>query len=40
MLLCKTANSTPDAVDVILCDVEPSDWARGGELFSDKALGG
>ena len=32
--------STPDAVDVILTDIEKSDWARGGELFSDKALGG
>ena len=36
----QTVGSTPDAVDVILTDVEKSDWARGGELFSDKALGG
>jgi|TARA_B100001079_G_C16317371_1_gene473035 4-oxalocrotonate tautomerase len=36
----QTAGSTVDAVDVILTDVEKSDWAQGGELFSDKALGG
>ena len=36
----QTVGSTPDAVDVILTDIEKSDWARGGELFSDKALGG
>ncbi len=36
----QTVGSTPDAVDVILTDIEKSDWARGGELFSDKALSG
>ena len=36
----QTVGSTPDAVDVILTDIVKSDWARGGELFSDKALGG
>jgi len=36
----QTVGSTPDAVDVILTDIEKGDWARGGELFSDKALGG
>ena len=35
----QTVGSTPDAVDVILTDVEKSDWAQGGELFSDKVLG-
>ena len=35
----QTVGSTPDAVDVILTDIEKSDWARGGELFSDKVLG-
>jgi hypothetical protein len=30
------AGSTPDAVDVILTDVEQSDWAQGGELFSEN----
>ena len=32
----ETAGSTPGAVDVILTDVEQSDWAQGGELFSEK----
>ena len=32
----ETTGSTPDAVDVILTDVEQSDWAQGGELFSEK----
>jgi 4-oxalocrotonate tautomerase len=36
----QTVGSTPDAVDVILTDIEKGDWARGGELFSDKVLGG
>ncbi|MBP81651.1 MAG: 4-oxalocrotonate tautomerase [Acidiferrobacteraceae bacterium] len=36
----QTAGSTPDAVDVILTDVEKSDWAQGGELFSDKTPAG
>jgi 4-oxalocrotonate tautomerase len=36
----QTVGSTPDAVDVILTDIDKSDWARGGELFSDKVLGG
>ncbi|MFL2551181.1 MAG: 4-oxalocrotonate tautomerase [Arenicellales bacterium] len=32
----ETAGSTPDSVDIILTDVEQSDWAQGGELFSEK----
>lgn len=32
----QTAGSTPDAVDVILTDVESSDWASGGQIFSEK----
>ena len=36
----QAAGSTPDAVDVILTDVDKSDWAQGGELFSDKAMSG
>ena len=36
----QTAGSTPDAVDVILTDVEKSDWAQGGEFFSDKTPAG
>ena len=32
----ETAGSTPESIDVILRDVEPSDWAQGGTLFSEK----
>ena len=32
----ETAGSTHDEVDVILTDVEQSDWGQGGELFSEK----
>ena len=32
----ETAGSTPESIDVILTDVEPSDWAQGGTLFSEK----
>ena len=32
----EAADSTPDSVDIILTDVEQSDWAQGGELFSEK----
>lgn len=32
----QTAGSTPDAVDVILTDVESSDWASAGQIFSEK----
>jgi 4-oxalocrotonate tautomerase len=32
----ETAGSTPESIDVILTDVEPSDWAQGGALFSEK----
>jgi 4-oxalocrotonate tautomerase len=31
-----TLGSKPDSVDVILFDVKPSDWATGGELWSEK----
>jgi len=33
----QTTGSAPDAVDVILVDVWPSDWASGGQMFSEKA---
>jgi phenylpyruvate tautomerase PptA (4-oxalocrotonate tautomerase family) len=36
----QTAGIRVAAVDVILTVVYKSDWAQGGELFSDKALGG
>ncbi|MHC8599145.1 4-oxalocrotonate tautomerase [Arenicellales bacterium IMCC55707] len=32
----ETAGSTPESIDVILTDVEPSDWAQGGMLFAEK----
>ena len=32
----RTAGGNPEAVDVLLVDVEQSNWAKGGELFSDK----
>jgi 4-oxalocrotonate tautomerase len=31
-----TLGSKPESVDVLLFDVKPSDWASGGELWSDK----
>jgi 4-oxalocrotonate tautomerase len=33
----KTLGGSPEAVDVIFCDVQRSDWATAGELWSDKA---
>jgi 4-oxalocrotonate tautomerase len=33
----RTLGGSPDAVDVIFCDVERHDWATGGQLWSDKA---
>ena len=32
----ETAGSTPESIDVILTDVEPSDWAQGGMLCAEK----
>jgi 4-oxalocrotonate tautomerase len=31
-----TLGSKPESVDVLLFDVKPSDWATGGELWSEK----
>ncbi len=31
-----TLGSKPDGVDVILYDIKKSDWATGGELWSEK----
>jgi 4-oxalocrotonate tautomerase len=33
----RTLGCAPGAVDVMLFDVARSDWATGGELWSDKA---
>ena len=31
-----TLGSKPEAVDVLLFDIKRSDWATGGELWSEK----
>ncbi|MGZ5194989.1 MAG: 4-oxalocrotonate tautomerase [Ramlibacter sp.] len=31
-----TLGSKPESVDVLLFDVKRSDWATGGELWSEK----
>ncbi|HZN48647.1 MAG TPA: 4-oxalocrotonate tautomerase [Ramlibacter sp.] len=31
-----TIGSKPDSVDILLFDIKPSDWATGGELWSEK----
>ena len=31
--------SKPESVDVILYDINPADWATGGELWSEKKGG-
>jgi 4-oxalocrotonate tautomerase len=31
-----TLGSKPESVDILLFDVKPSDWATGGELWSEK----
>jgi 4-oxalocrotonate tautomerase len=35
----ETLGGKPDAVDVILYDIKPSEWATGGELWSEKKKG-
>ena len=32
----ETLGSKPDSVDVVLYDIKPSEWATGGELWSEK----
>ena len=32
----ETLGSKPDSVDVILVDVKRSEWATGGQLWSEK----
>lgn len=32
----ETLGSKPESVDVLLFDVAPSNWATGGELWSEK----
>lgn len=33
----RTLGGSADAIDVIFSDVQRSDWATGGQLWSDKA---
>ncbi len=33
---CAVLGCSPGAVQVILVDVDPSNWAVGGELFADR----
>jgi 4-oxalocrotonate tautomerase len=32
----ETLGSKPESVDVLLYDIKPSEWATGGELWSEK----
>ncbi|MDF1671067.1 MAG: 4-oxalocrotonate tautomerase [Roseovarius sp.] len=32
----RAAGGNPQSVQVVLSDVEKSDWAAGGQLYSDK----
>ena len=32
----KTLGTSPEAVDVVLCEIKKSDWASGGVLWSEK----
>ena len=34
-----TLGASPESVDVLLFDIKPSEWATGGELWSDKKKG-
>lgn len=31
-----TLGSKPEAVDVLLFDIKPGDWATGGQLWSER----
>jgi 4-oxalocrotonate tautomerase len=32
----ETLGSKPESVDVLLYDIKPTEWATGGELWSEK----
>ena len=34
--LCKAADVTPEMVSVVVTEVEPNHWARGGVFVSDR----
>ena len=33
----RVMGGSPEAVSIILTDVEQSDWAKAGQLFSDRS---
>ncbi len=33
----KTIGASPDSVDILLFDIAKQNWARGGQLWSDRA---
>jgi 4-oxalocrotonate tautomerase len=35
----ETLGTRPEAVDILLFDIKKSEWATGGELWSDKKPG-
>jgi 4-oxalocrotonate tautomerase len=32
----ETIGARPESVDIVLFDIKPSEWATGGELWSEK----
>jgi 4-oxalocrotonate tautomerase len=32
----ETLGAKPESVDIVLFDIKPSEWATGGELWSEK----
>ena len=32
----ETIGARPESVDIVLFDIKPTEWATGGELWSDK----
>lgn len=32
----ETIGAKPESVDILLFDIKPSEWATGGELWSEK----
>ena len=32
----ETIGAKPESVDIVLFDIKPTEWATGGELWSDK----
>ncbi|MBB3664492.1 4-oxalocrotonate tautomerase [Prauserella sediminis] len=34
--ICRIGRCEPESVGIVFTDVDTSDWARAGKLFSDK----